>query len=305
VREIEERNAPSQGRETASCSACSTEASFTEAIPCRGQDFSILHQDMVNTRSSDAHKTRSMGPAPNVVDVKTPLSPKRTKSNGGNAVLSPSCVAAVAGLALQPPEMTLTHKVPKSNNSPKGDGNKSPSNEETTPPPPPPPPMPDSPSKGQRRASGDTARHHSVPAVGEKLPHQCWWKQLHSLEQRRLVDRLKDIQLDDMIDYHGGVLNARFVEQIIGLYDLLAAQGDDDKPSDNIYAETALGVELPYWCPKEDDSGFTRTERLEMAAEYDVWQWYTITGENYSLLDTLLWMGIQMKKLWSRPVSPA
>jgi hypothetical protein len=38
---------------------------------------------MVNTRSSDAHKTRSMGPAPTVVDVKTPLSPKRTKSNSG------------------------------------------------------------------------------------------------------------------------------------------------------------------------------------------------------------------------------
>lgn len=29
-----------------------------------------------------------------------------------------------------------------------------------------------------------------------------------------------------------------------------------------------------------------------------------VTGENYSLLDTLVWMGIQMKKLWSRPVSP-
>ena len=44
---------------------------------------------MVNTRSSDAHKTRSMGPAPTVVDVKTPLSPKRTKSNGGVSGVRP------------------------------------------------------------------------------------------------------------------------------------------------------------------------------------------------------------------------
>lgn len=33
-------------------------------------------------------------------------------------------------------------------------------------------------------------------------------------------------------------------------------------------------------------------------------QWYLVTGENYNLLDTLVWMGVQMKKLWSRPVSP-
>lgn len=80
------------------------------------------------------------------------------------------------------------------------------------------------------------------------------------------------LQLDDMIDYHGGVLNARFVEKIIGLYDFLASQGDEGMPADNVYAEPAVGVELPYWCPTEDESGFTRLERLEMAAEYDVWQ---------------------------------
>lgn len=75
-----------------------------------------------------------------------------------------------------------------------------------------------------------------------------------------------------MIDYHGGVLNARFVDQIIQLYDHLAAQGDEGGPEDHVYAEASLGIELPYWCPQKDDSGFTRLERLEMAAEHDVWQ---------------------------------
>jgi len=103
-----------------------------------------------------------------------------------------------------------------------------------------------------------------------------------------------------MIDYHGGVLNARFVDQIVRLYDHVAAQGDTDG---GVYADDKA-CDLPYWCPATDESGFSRLERLEMAAEYDVWQWYLVTGENYTLLDTLIWMGVHMSKLWSRPTSP-
>ena len=33
-------------------------------------------------------------------------------------------------------------------------------------------------------------------------------------------------------------------------------------------------------------------------------QWYMISSENYSLLDTLVWMGVHVSKLFSRAGSP-
>ncbi len=48
------------------------------------------------------------------------------------------------------------------------------------------------------------------------------------------------------------------------------AQGDDSDSS--IYNSADAELELPFWCPPADESGFSRLERLEMAAEYDVWQ---------------------------------
>jgi hypothetical protein len=223
-----------------------------------------------------------------------------------------------AGVKNDPPTRELRHKKPHSptNNdeakkdtpkspkgarphkgarSPKKAPEKAPAHPEDAPVPSP----PASPTKDELKSSGVAVRHQP-PHESEQLPHKCWWKQLHQLEQGELITRLKEIQLDDMIDYHGGVLNARFVDQIIRLYDHVAAQGDAEQ---GIYSDDKA-CDLPYWCPAMDESGFSRLERLEMAAEYDVWQWYLVTGENYSLLDTLIWMGVHMSKLWSRPTSP-
>lgn len=47
------------------------------------------------------------------------------------------------------------------------------------------------------------------------------------------------------------------------------AEGDAEK---SIYSADNAELELPYLCPGADESGFTRLERLEMAAEYDIWQ---------------------------------
>mmetsp|Transcript_32828 Transcript_32828/g.82796 ORF Transcript_32828/g.82796 Transcript_32828/m.82796 type:complete len:286 (-) Transcript_32828:44-901(-) len=281
--------------------------------------------------------TRSHSHAAPVAPVKVPdasLSPKRTRTSNGSAVLSPNCVAAVAGLALEPPAMNigeagvkndeppketreLRHKKPHSPTtnedkkdtpkSPKGakapkSPKKQPEKAAEKPEEAPIPPPPASPStKDERKSQGEAVRHQTPNhSSEEQLPHKCWWKQLHQLQQDDLVVRLREIQLDDMIDYHGGVLNARFVDQIVRLYDHVAAQGD---VKEGIYSDDKA-CDLPYWCPAVDESGFSRLERLEMAAEYDVWQWYLVTGENYSLLDTLIWMGVHMSKLWSRPASP-
>mmetsp|Transcript_30423 Transcript_30423/g.59431 ORF Transcript_30423/g.59431 Transcript_30423/m.59431 type:complete len:275 (+) Transcript_30423:255-1079(+) len=273
---------------------------------------------MPNTRSHS-----HAAPAAPIKVTDSALSPKRTKGNSGSAVLSPNCVAAVAGLALEPPTMSigeagrknsppmgatreLRHKKAHSptnedakKKSPRGAKSPKKAPEASIPPP---PALPDSPStKDQRKSQGEAVRHQTATDNSEEqLPHRCWWKQLHHLKQHELISRLKEIQLDDMIDYHGGVLNARFVDQILRLYDHVAAQGDAEN---SVYKDDKAG-DLPYWCPATDESGFTRLERLEMAAEYDVWQWYLVTGENYSLLDTLIWMGVHMSKLWSRPASP-
>jgi len=142
----------------------------------------------------------------------------------------------------------------------------------------------------------------------EEVPHLCWWQQLRSLNGPPLMERLKSVCVDEMLDYHGGVLNARFVDLILELYDHVASQGDGAREPDSVYGAASPydpETELPYWSPKSDSAGFGRMERLRLAAEYDVWQWYLVTGENYSLLDTLVWMGVHVRKLFSRPSSPS
>eukprot|EP00286_Rhodomonas_abbreviata_P015275 CAMPEP_0181322994 /NCGR_PEP_ID=MMETSP1101-20121128/19534_1 /TAXON_ID=46948 /ORGANISM="Rhodomonas abbreviata, Strain Caron Lab Isolate" /LENGTH=234 /DNA_ID=CAMNT_0023430963 /DNA_START=130 /DNA_END=834 /DNA_ORIENTATION=+ len=201
-----------------------------------------------------------------------------------NALISPQCVISIASefpeeMMLGPPEVAPPEvEAPVKSNPPVGEIS----------------PRPQARHAHGRKESGED----------EALPHMCWWKQLRSLNGTKLMQRLKEMQVDEMIDYHGGVLNARFVELIVELYDHVASQGDT--PNNGVYDEHSPydpETDLPYWCPKVDEEGFGRMERLRMAAEYDVWQWYLVTGENYSLLDALVWMGVHMRKLFSRPPS--
>eukprot|EP00290_Baffinella_frigidus_P032447 CAMPEP_0180273682 /NCGR_PEP_ID=MMETSP0988-20121125/4928_1 /TAXON_ID=697907 /ORGANISM="non described non described, Strain CCMP2293" /LENGTH=236 /DNA_ID=CAMNT_0022244875 /DNA_START=174 /DNA_END=884 /DNA_ORIENTATION=+ len=155
-------------------------------------------------------------------------------------------------------------------------------------------------SKG---AKGRLSARHGTPKEG-RMPHACWWRQLQSLSGTELIERLRTISIDEMIDYHGGVLNARFVELIIELYDHVCQQGD--AADGGIYGE-ASPIDnscLPKWYPGDDGAGFSRIERLKMAVEYDAFQWYMISSENYSMLDTLVWMGVHLQKLFSRPGTP-
>mmetsp|Transcript_36076 Transcript_36076/g.84457 ORF Transcript_36076/g.84457 Transcript_36076/m.84457 type:complete len:228 (-) Transcript_36076:708-1391(-) len=181
--------------------------------------------------------TRSHSHAAPVAPVKVPdasLSPKRTRTNNGSAVLSPNCVAAVAGLALEPPAMNIgeagvkndpaavpctrelrhkkphsptneearkdtpkspkgakAHKSPKSPKSPKKQPEKAPGkvDEAVVIPPP-----PLSPTKDERKNNGEAVRHQTPNESSEQLPHKCWWKQLHHLEQNDLISRLREIQ---------------------------------------------------------------------------------------------------------------
>jgi len=59
---------------------------------------------------------------------------------------------------------------------------------------------------------------------------------------------------------------------------------------------------LPQWFPREDDQGgLSRAKRLDVALDFDIWQWYSIAGEDFSLLDSLVWMGVQMQRLFADP----
>ena len=99
------------------------------------------------------------------------------------------------------------------------------------------------------------------------------------------VSRTSQIKLDEMIDYHGGLLNGDFTKAILDLYEHVVEEGDN---SDQIYNDESVeDMKLPLWLPKKDDQGLSRRARLEMAVEFDVWQWYLITNENFTLLDTL------------------
>mmetsp|Transcript_59764 Transcript_59764/g.146810 ORF Transcript_59764/g.146810 Transcript_59764/m.146810 type:complete len:250 (-) Transcript_59764:470-1219(-) len=238
-------------------------------------------------------------PAPAPVKTDQSLSPKRTKANDGSAVLSPNCVAAVADMSLAPPSMELGGAKPAVKSPERQLKHKTAKKDAEVVPPPPPPPV-----EADAKANAnpfESVRHHKHHGGDEDLPHACWWTQLLELKGETLIERLRNTQLDELIDYHGGVLNARFVEKIVRLYDHVNCQADVEG---GVYAKEGADLELPYLCPGADQSGFSRLERLEMAAEYDIWQWYLVTGENYNLLDTLVWMGVQMKKLWSRPVTP-
>mmetsp|Transcript_10592 Transcript_10592/g.16594 ORF Transcript_10592/g.16594 Transcript_10592/m.16594 type:complete len:207 (+) Transcript_10592:151-771(+) len=195
----------------------------------------------------------------------------------GKGIKSPHCVVALSHFGEDPAELHLPSPEISAANS--------------------------SPRQTLRHANRPKAQS---PKEHHQVPHLCWWRQILSLNGKNLMKRLKEIQLDEMIDYHGGVLNCKFIELCMEVYDHVCMQGDTAE--NEVYAPGSSydrETELPYYIPCVDSSGFGRLECLQMAAEYDVWQWYQITGENYSMLDALVWMGVHLEKLFSRPSTPA
>uniref|UniRef100_A0A7S0MLC6 Uncharacterized protein n=1 Tax=Cryptomonas curvata TaxID=233186 RepID=A0A7S0MLC6_9CRYP len=129
-----------------------------------------------------------------------------------------------------------------------------------------------------------------------ELPHVCWWQELMRLKGKKLIDRLEEIKLEEMIDYHGGLLNEDFTKAIVNLYDHVISEGDDQSSPNCIYnAESLDDMKLPHWIAKVDEHGVCRKDTLTAAVEFDVFQWWQITTENFSLLDTVVWMGVQIR----------
>eukprot|EP00291_Cryptomonas_curvata_P019385 CAMPEP_0172166420 /NCGR_PEP_ID=MMETSP1050-20130122/8971_1 /TAXON_ID=233186 /ORGANISM="Cryptomonas curvata, Strain CCAP979/52" /LENGTH=159 /DNA_ID=CAMNT_0012837027 /DNA_START=308 /DNA_END=785 /DNA_ORIENTATION=- len=97
-------------------------------------------------------------------------------------------------------------------------------------------------------------------------------------------------KLEEMIDYHGGLLNEDFTKAIVNLYDHVISEGDDQSSPNCIYnAESLDDMKLPHWIAKVDEHGVCRKDTLTAAVEFDVFQWWQITTENFSLLDTVVW----------------
>mmetsp|Transcript_57067 Transcript_57067/g.150384 ORF Transcript_57067/g.150384 Transcript_57067/m.150384 type:complete len:129 (-) Transcript_57067:166-552(-) len=126
------------------------------------------------------------------------------------------------------------------------------------------------------------------------------------LKGKKLIDRLDEIKLEEMIDYHGGVLNEEFTKAIVNLYDHVVSEGDDTSSPTCIYkADSSDDMKLPHWIPKVDEKGVSRKEMLQTSVEYDVFQWWQITSESFSLLDTVVWMGVQIRDKMEGGSSPA
>jgi hypothetical protein len=66
------------------------------------------------------------------------------------------------------------------------------------------------------------------------------------LKGKKLIDRLEQIKLEEMIDYHGGLLNEDFTKAIVNLYDHVISEGDDQSSPTCIYnAESFDDMKLP------------------------------------------------------------
>eukprot|EP00802_Teleaulax_amphioxeia_P023159 Tamp_23698.p1 GENE.Tamp_23698~~Tamp_23698.p1 ORF type:complete len:165 (+),score=30.24 Tamp_23698:504-998(+) len=130
----------------------------------------------------------------------------------------------------------------------------------------------------------ETSRHACVP-----------WRQL---------EELKKVPAERVIRYEGGYLHKDAAAQMIALYSHVIAQGDEADGA--VYGTRTpfnRNTELPQYYPKDDgSSGMTRHHRFRMALECDVWQWYSIGDEGFTLLDALVWMGVQMKRLFDEQV---
>jgi len=117
---------------------------------------------------------------------------------------------------------------------------------------------------------------------------------LLKLEGGSLLEALQQARSDDFIRYTNGYLQSHVTSRMTSLYDHVCEERERLRGVCD-----AECVELPHWYPKTDENGgLSRQHRLSAALDFDVWQWYSISGEDFSLLDALVWMGVHMQRLF-------
>lgn len=124
---------------------------------------------------------------------------------------------------------------------------------------------------------------------------------LFQLQGIPLMEALQKARAEDYISYSNGHLNRHVTPNMTNLYSHVLEQGD--VPNGEVYGDsTPLNrhTQLPVYYPKNDaETGLSRAARLAMARDCDVWQWCAVSQEDFSLLDTLVWMGVQMQRLYA------
>jgi len=112
---------------------------------------------------------------------------------------------------------------------------------------------------------------------------------LLALQGIPLMHALQKERAEDYLRYSSGYLQRNVAFQITSLYAHVLAQADT--PNSPVYGDTSpfnRNTQLPKYYPIEDeDSGLSRKQILDLSLESDIWQWYSIANEDFSLLDTL------------------
>lgn len=121
--------------------------------------------------------------------------------------------------------------------------------------------------------------------------------QMHGMP---LMEALKKTRADQVLRFNKGYLHTRAAPRMTSLYNHVLEQGDVSNGA--VYGDcTTLDrlTQLPHYYPREcEGGGPTRQERMLLALEADAWQWCDIAEEDFSLLDALVWMGVQMRRLF-------
>jgi len=197
-------------------------------------------------------------------------------SNGQESKESPMCVASMATQFLNDvvPSLKL--------NSPRNE---------------------DAPNHASTQRAKRNPSPHDVD-MGACVPYDRF-APLLELRGASLVEALQEARSDDYICYIEGYLEQHVAKQMMKLYDHVCEEWEGlsdalgSTPACPTWPQTR---ELPQWFPREDDQGgLSRAKRLDVALDFDIWQWYSIAGEDFSLLDSLVWMGVQMQRLFADP----
>eukprot|EP00277_Geminigera_cryophila_P044758 CAMPEP_0173081980 /NCGR_PEP_ID=MMETSP1102-20130122/17788_1 /TAXON_ID=49646 /ORGANISM="Geminigera sp., Strain Caron Lab Isolate" /LENGTH=235 /DNA_ID=CAMNT_0013957049 /DNA_START=127 /DNA_END=834 /DNA_ORIENTATION=+ len=187
---------------------------------------------------------------------------------------SPMCVASMATLFL-PHDLQL--------NSPKKDTN---ADTHAMPP--------------LEAADSEAAEEHEPEHVGRHHVSSDRLVALFALQGLPLMHALQKERAEDFLLYYQGYLAPNVARSFTALYSHVLSQADVSESP--VYGDTSpfnRNTELPKYYPVEDEeTGLSRKHRLALALEADIWQWHTIAYEDFSLLDTIVWMGVHMQRFF-------
>lgn len=161
-----------------------------------------------------------------------------------------------------------------------------------------------SPKKEDREPPKANVRNLASPTDSEDVDNcSDQFSGLFKLEGIALMHALQKERTEDYVRYRHGFLHPKVPRLMMRLYDHVLKQGGTSDYSDSdIYGADSpfdVNTELPKWYPEiDEENGLSRWQRLSLARDFDVWQWYNIASEDFSMLDTLVWMGVQMQKLF-------